>query len=90
MTNKISSWSYHDVADFLRENDFEFMEGPDGSKGAWVKLETNGEPGVMIEFKFTPTKYSMKEVSRIMHLSKIPNDKWVEWAEARRNEAAPQ
>jgi hypothetical protein len=89
MTNKINSWSYCDVADFLRENDFEFMEGLDNSKDAWVKLEMNGEPGVIFEFKFKPTQYSTKEIERIMRLSKIPVKKWTVWAEARQNKAAP-
>ncbi|HLX70105.1 MAG TPA: hypothetical protein VKV04_10815 [Verrucomicrobiae bacterium] len=83
MTNKISSWSYHDVVDFLGENDFEFMEGSDNSQGAWVKLETNGEPGVIFEFKFKPSQYSAREINRIMRLSQIPQDKWMKWAEAR-------
>jgi hypothetical protein len=90
MTNKTYFWSYQDVADFLRENDFEFMEGSDSSKGAWVKLETNGEPGVIFEFKFKPTQYSTKEINRIMRLSKIPQDKWMKWADTRRNGTAPK
>ncbi len=56
MTNKAYLWSYHDVADFLREHEFDFMEGLDGSKGAWVKLKENGEPEVMLDFKFTPSR----------------------------------
>lgn len=87
MTYKITSWSFQDLAEFLRENDFEFMEGLDGSNGAWVKLEENGEPGVMFEIKFKPTQYGAKEINRIMRLSKIPENKWEEWAKARKNEA---
>jgi len=82
MTNKTYFWSYQDVAAFLRENNFDFMEGVDGSKGAWVKLKKNGEPGVMIQLKFTATHYGKKEISRIMRLSEIPEIKWIEWAEA--------
>lgn len=89
MTHKTYFWSYGDVADFLRENDFEFMEGFGNSEGTWIKLETNGEPEVMLQFTFKPTQYSTKEINRVMRLSKIPPDKWMEWAEARRNEAAP-
>ena len=88
MTNKTYSWSYRDVADFLRGNDFEFMEDSDNSKGAWVKLEKNGEPGVIFEFKFKPTLYATREIERIMRLSQIPENKWREWAEARKNKAA--
>lgn len=88
MTNKSYFWSYQDVADFLREHNFDFMEGLDGSKGTWVKLKNNGEPGVMLDFKFTPAHYGKKAISRIMRLSKIPENKWAEWFEARLNEAA--
>jgi hypothetical protein len=88
MTNKTYSWSYHDVADFLRENDFDFIEGLDGSKGAWVKLKKNGEPGVVFEFKFTSTHYSKREINRIIRLSEIPESKWTDWFKARLNEAA--
>jgi hypothetical protein len=89
MTNKRFFWSYQDVADFLRENDFDFMEGLNGSKGAWVKLKKNGEPGMMIEFKFAATHYSNKEIRRIMRLSEISEKKWTEWAKARVNKTAP-
>jgi hypothetical protein len=86
MTNKTHSWSYHDVASFLKENDFEFMEGLDNCKGAWVKLETNGEPGVMFVFNFKATKYRAKEINRIIRLSKIPAKRWMDWFEARLSE----
>ena len=90
MANKTYFWSYPDVANFLRENDFQFMEeGLNGSTGAWVKLNENGEPGIVFEFKFTPTYYSKKQISRIIRISEIPESKWVEWGEARLNEAAP-
>jgi hypothetical protein len=85
MTNKTQFWSYHDVAAFLRQNDFEFVEGLNGSKGAWVKLKQNGEPGVVFEFKFKPTNYSKKEINRIIRLSEIPESKWIDWIEARLN-----
>jgi hypothetical protein len=61
----------------------------DNSKGAWVKLEKNGEPVVMFEFKFKPTQYSTREINQIVRLSQIPQNKWLEWAQARLNEAAP-
>jgi hypothetical protein len=89
MTNKAYIWSYHDVADFLRDHEFDFMEDLDGTQGAWVKLKENGEPDVMLDFKFTPTQYSKKEISRIMRLSRIPESKWTEWFEAPLNEAVP-
>jgi hypothetical protein len=89
MTNKTYFWSYQDVADFLRENDFEFMEGLNGSTGAWVKLNENGEPGIVLEFKFTSTHYSKKQVSRIIRTSDIPESKWIEWFEGKVREAAP-
>ena len=85
MTHKPYFWSYQDVTDFLKENDFEFMEGLNGSKGAWVKLKKNGEPGVVFDFKFTPTSYSKKEIKRIIRLSEIPESKWIDWIEARPN-----
>lgn len=89
MTNKTYFWSYQDVADFLRENDFEFMDGLNDSTGAWVKLNENGEPGTVFEFKFTPTHYTNKQISRIISMSEIPESKWIEWFEARLNEVAP-
>lgn len=89
MTNKTFFWSYHDVADFLKENGFDFMEDLDGSKGAWVKLKKNGEPGVVFEFKFTPAYYSKREINRIIRLSEISESKWTDWFEARPSETAP-
>jgi hypothetical protein len=89
MTNKTRLWSHQNVSDFLRENDFDFMEGLDGSKGTWVKLKRNGEPGIMFDVKFTAGNYGKRQIAQIMRLSKIPEKKWTEWFEARLGETAP-
>jgi hypothetical protein len=39
MTNKTYFWSCQDLTDFVKENDFDFIDGLKGSKGAWVKLK---------------------------------------------------
>ncbi|HEU5122573.1 MAG TPA: hypothetical protein VFW05_00760 [Verrucomicrobiae bacterium] len=89
MTDKKYFWSYQEVADFLKENDFEFMSGSNGSTGAWIRLNENGEPDTVFELKFTPTNYTKKQISRIIRMSEIPESKWIEWFEERLNEAAP-
>lgn len=82
MTSKRYFWSYRNVTDFLKENDFSFSEGLDGSEQTWVKLGTNGEPATMMDIKFTRGNYSKKEITRIIRVSGIPEQRWVEWIEA--------
>ena len=80
MAGSLYNWTYQDVATFLRENGFQFIDDVEGVGKAWMNFHDNGEPNRIVEVKHSQTFYKAKTLRRMIRQSGIPEAEWVKWA----------
>jgi hypothetical protein len=82
MTNILYNWTYRDVTDFLKENDFEFFRPLESSHESWIKFGHEGEPNRIVEVNFSHKSYPPKTLKIMIRQSGIDQKKWIEWAQS--------
>jgi len=82
MPRRLHNWTYRDVTDFLRENEFSFYKEIKGSHQAWIKRGENRAPDTIIELNFTHHSYPLGTLKLIILQSGIPRDEWIKWGSA--------
>ena len=80
MVNRLSRWTYQDVAVFLAEKGFQYFDDVEGVGKAWMNFHENGEPDRIVEVKYTRAFYKPKTFMRMIRQSAIPEDEWLKSA----------
>ena len=77
MPNGLFNWTYRDVVEFLKENDFVFSNERGGSHEAWKNIQT----GAMVDINFHGQKsFPPRTLETIIRQSKINKKIWRKWA----------
>ncbi|HEY4476979.1 MAG TPA: type II toxin-antitoxin system HicA family toxin [Candidatus Paceibacterota bacterium] len=76
MAKGLSNWGYQDVADFLKEHGFEFLEYRKGSHEAWLNRETNAVVEINVH---TSKSFAIRTLETMIRQSKIDKKTWREW-----------
>ncbi len=76
MAKGLSNWSYKDVALFLKEYKFEFLEYRKGSHEAWVNRNTKA----VVEINVHGQKsFTIRTLETMIRQSKIEKKIWRDW-----------
>jgi len=76
MAKGLSNWGYQNVADFLKEYGFEFLEYRKGSHEAWLNRTTNA----VVEINVHVSKsFAIRTLETMIRQSKIDKKVWREW-----------
>jgi len=77
MPNGLFNWTYGDVIEFLKENNFVFSNERGGSHEAWKNIKT----GAMVDINFHAQKsFRPRTLETMIRQSKIDKKIWRSWA----------
>ena len=77
MPNGLFNWTYRDVVEFLKENNFEFGNEKFGSHEAWINTKTQA----VVDINFHGQKsFRPRTLETMIRQSKIDKKIWRDWA----------